>query len=458
MSIMRTSPASRARSLGQRRLFRETRSYAIVVSALLVALVGLSAAGGASAEQPQYPATESVSWSSQPSEEEQQQAEEREVEAVAQGLGITVAAARRAIALTPAVEALRERAVSAHGTSFGGVWRDYGQGGRVKVAFTAEANPRAAQAARGFPAPEVVDGVGVAFSLGNLEALNARITTELPDLRAQGIDVNTVGVNVEKNVVRLGVKSLDESDKAELSKRYGAERLEIVEQAAPVAAVCERYACEAFPLRAGLILDFPTSSCSSAFSAYRGGQGGVAGVFSAGHCAAINSGVLHNNHLLGAVAWKQFSGRVDGLWIDKIDTWPRNENWVWQESWDRGYTITSRIGYAGGNVGDPICHSGYRRGYRCGKITRLNVTVNVQDGPTLTEQREDNICTGPGDSGGPVYANHKAHGIISTTNSHINNDGSYRCSTVDLDGVGPRTYYPSIRRVEDAFSVLVQTW
>lgn len=119
---------------------------------------------------------------------------------------------------------------------------------------------------------------------------------------------------------------------------------------------------------------------------------------------------------------------------------------------NREYKITSRQGSRGGAVGDPICHSGARRGYRCGTITNPSTSVKVQpSGYTLKDMREDDICAGPGDSGGPVYSNNRAHGIISASRVKLNNDGSYRC----LDE--PRTWYSGMYNVEQALGVTVVT-
>lgn len=197
--------------------------------------------------------------------------------------------------------------------------------------------------------------------------------------------------------------------------------------------------------------------CTTAFTAHRGGQGGPAGVLSAGHCSDLDRPAEHASLPLGAVAWIQFAGKLDALWIDTVDTWPDTSRWVWQEPFNHRYTISSREGSGGGVIGDPICHSGARRGYGCGKITDDHIAVNV-DGISLTDMKEDNLCSGPGDSGGPVYANHEAAGIISATNAHVNEDGSYRCRTVSYDGYPQRTYYTGIYNTEQAFGVVVRTW
>jgi hypothetical protein len=72
------------------------------------------------------------------------------------------------------------------------------------------------------------------------------------------------------------------------------------------------------------------------------------------------------------------------------------------------------------------------------------------------DQKINNICAGPGDSGGPVYDDplngNRAHGIMVASNIHINEDGSYRCEDPH------RTSYTGIYNAEQAMEVRVRTW
>lgn len=387
---------------------------------------------------------------------------ESEAGAVAQGLGISEAAARRAIGMTSAVHRLEATAVEEFGATFAGIWRDYSSGeGRVKLAFTTNASDKRARLVKAFPAPEMVDSLDAVRTLAELDGIRDMITGEIPLWRERGLDIVSIASDLPSNRVAVAIKEWNNAAVDELRQKYGSHSLQVQVQPAlnAVADGCEaRDACALQPLRGGLWVTFPldNSMCTTAFVAHRGGQGGPAGVLSAGHCSLIDRPAEHSGIPMGAVAWQQYSGKVDGLWIDSVDTWATSR-WVWQEPTNHRYTITSRSGEGAGVIGDPICHSGARRGYRCGQITDDHITVSV-NGRTFTDMKQDNICTGPGDSGGPAYANHRAHGIISFSNSHINEDNSYRCRTVAIDGYPTRTTYTGIYNTEQAFGVIVRTW
>ncbi|MQB02255.1 MAG: trypsin-like serine protease, partial [Actinobacteria bacterium] len=310
----------------------------------------------------------------------------------------------------------------------------------------------------GFPRPEFVDAVSAEHALSDLEDTVARITRDLRADALQGLGISTVGVDVPSNRVEVAVTHLDGDIVAALEDRYGADKLIVVEQPEVHAATCTRTSCAPdYPIRGGLLMYFPrengtTGVCTIAFSARRGAEPGF---LSAGHCADSDSIVGHNGYLIGTVRAREFrfNGNQDSEWMVQHAALPHlPSRWIWQTESETTYPITSVEEESAGNVGDPICHSGWRRGYGCGSIVSTSVTVFIKDGPTLADMKSDNICTGPGDSGGPVYASNRAHGIISATNSHINDDGSYRCDDV------PRTYYSGIYNVESALGVTVQTW
>ncbi len=68
-------------------------------------------------------------------------------------------------------------------------------------------------------------------------------------------------------------------------------------------------------------------------------------------------------------------------------------------------------GAANPTVGRSVCHVGRTTGYRCGTVTAVNVTVNYPEG-TVSGLFRSNICSEPGDSGGPAFSGSIALGVI----------------------------------------------
>ncbi|WP_395575636.1 S1 family peptidase [Streptomyces sp. BK79] len=62
-------------------------------------------------------------------------------------------------------------------------------------------------------------------------------------------------------------------------------------------------------------------------------------------------------------------------------------------------------------VGQSVCHVGRTTGYRCGTVQAVNVTVNHGDGVVYGLFRS-NVCSEPGDAGGPAFSGGTALGII----------------------------------------------
>jgi streptogrisin B len=62
-------------------------------------------------------------------------------------------------------------------------------------------------------------------------------------------------------------------------------------------------------------------------------------------------------------------------------------------------------------VGQSVCHVGRTTGYRCGTVQAVNVTVNYGGGIVYGLFRS-NVCSEPGDAGGPAFSGGTALGII----------------------------------------------
>ncbi|GAA2286562.1 hypothetical protein GCM10010415_66480 [Streptomyces atrovirens] len=91
-------------------------------------------------------------------------------------------------------------------------------------------------------------------------------------------------------------------------------------------------------------------------------------------------------------------------------------------------------------VGQSICHVGRTTGYRCGTVQAVNVTINYGGGAVHGLFRS-NLCSEPGDTGGPAFSGGTALGIIV--------GGSGNC------GSGGFTYYQPVVEWLSAYGLSV---
>ncbi|MEU0955497.1 S1 family peptidase [Streptomyces niveus] len=79
-------------------------------------------------------------------------------------------------------------------------------------------------------------------------------------------------------------------------------------------------------------------------------------------------------------------------------------------------------GAANPTVGQSLCHVGRTTGVRCGTVTAVNVTVNYPEG-SVSGLFRSNICSEPGDAGGPAFSGGTALGIIVASSGNCSSGG-----------------------------------
>lgn len=376
---------------------------------------------------------------------------------ISETTGLTKGEAMRLMALDPHVQALRERLQEKYPDRLAAVWMDIRDHGRVKVAM-AGPGPMPSDVKQGFPQPELVDETPVEHPAATLDGLKRRIEHDGSQLRQEGFEVVSVAIDVRANRVRVGAAEPDRV-RAELEKRYPADQLLVVKEEPPRPAVCySRSDCE--PWRGGIeVMDIPPEArCSTAFSVWMLGSSYSSplgyqyeGLLTAGHCFGLNDVIEHRGETIGPVDYDKFAGSVDGAaivhdlgFVEPEHIAPR----IYQSGTNMWWAINSDASLSDGGVGSPICHSGITRGYRCGTIELESYSFWY--GVTrFTDLRQDNICNLPGDSGGAVFYNNKAHGIMNFGNFEGGSDNPTCASS-------PRTTYTQIYYVERDFNVSVQ--
>ncbi|GGS62215.1 S1 family peptidase [Streptomyces griseoviridis] len=73
-------------------------------------------------------------------------------------------------------------------------------------------------------------------------------------------------------------------------------------------------------------------------------------------------------------------------------------------------------------VGQQVCHAGRTTDYRCGTVQAVNVTVNYGGGIVYGLFRS-NVCSEPGDIGGPAFSGGTALGIIAGSSGNCASGG-----------------------------------
>jgi hypothetical protein len=144
--------------------------------------------------------------------------------------------------------------------------------------------------------------------------------------------------------------------------------------------------------------------CSIGFSATRSGAKGFA---TAGHCGGVGTSVGISGTTVGSVRAHYYPGG-DMAWASVRST----DTLLGQVSKYNG-TVQRVLGRTEAAVGASICRSGSTTGWRCGTVTRKNVSANYGAG-TVSGLTQSTACAGQGDSGGSwITGSGQAQGVTS---------------------------------------------
>jgi hypothetical protein len=159
------------------------------------------------------------------------------------------------------------------------------------------------------------------------------------------------------------------------------------------------------------------TSCTAGFTAAI--NGGVKGLFTAGHCSATQnyegSNILTN---LGSVYGSGGDGRVFRVATNHTVT----------KTFTAGGAIRTQTAQADPVVGNTIFKQGMTNGYGSSKVTKVDTCVTHTGGTNVCRVfRVAGTIVRPGDSGGPAFIGSVAYGLVSTgdathpaTFTHIN--------------------------------------
>ena len=311
-----------------------------------------------------------------------------DTDAYASHHSISREAADRELADLVRVAALQEW-LSANATaSFGGIWISHDPDYGVNIALIKERPGRAARLAADFGIEAPIRQVDVRTTYSELVAL-------ADDLRARRqVKDHTVRIDVRRN--RVLIDALDVS--SYLVRADG--------RAARAAAV----EIESVPRLGGptIYAGQPANGCTFGWTVRRNGTT-TDGITTAQHCddAQFNNGV-----------GLPFQGSSNG----SADTqWHTTPGFVDEPKFRVNFagdvrTVTSITNYANVVIGQTICKYGKTTGYGCGEVEEKTADahwVENQTGRYISLKRCNTDLSTEGDSGGPVFFNYSAFGIVS---------------------------------------------
>jgi hypothetical protein len=340
--------------------------------------------------------------------------------------------------------------------TFGGVWIDTRDGDRVKVGLAPKLDEASVAVVK-----KTAEGAGLTeFDMVAVPRSLATLTSGMTWLGEEIARVNpgarvklAAGVRTSQNVLHLtlprGTLSTAQADLVATAAKTFGEGL-VIDGAAgafiPYASCVYPY-CDT-PLRGGVKINYPTTWCSSAFTA----QSKVDSVYyliTAGHCAENHYNTWSTKftdlsvHNVGPVwHWEYNSaGDMAILRVSNPGGWTPKP-WVQVTSGpdttaNDTYTISSdKLSVEGMR----ICVTGAAFGRTdCGYVTELDFTTDYGGGPTVHHLGRSSACGMGGDSGAAMYASHVAYGLMVGGNA---DDG---CDTI----------YQGIRATETMLNVNV---
>ncbi len=345
----------------------------------------------------------------------------------------TSLAADRAISLAEATQRLAWQAnlddletalQSKFPGSFAGVWVDPDRGDRVQVAVTADASAGDIMAIAGQL------GVDAGTDITRVQRSQAQLQHIVDDVTARiGDNANVaVGIDPIANVVTLTVVP-GSTDIGTITDDLVREYGDAIQLQSPVAATAAQTSFDP-PMRGGVEMHHTagtvTTFCTTGFFAREKAAPHRPTIITAGHCVADadGSGVwaakFANGTSHGLTNGGSFKvnagGDMSALRMINVATWKPAPRIVVQHgpstSFNPHYGITAN---GASHVGMRVCHTGISSGTHCGTIRKLDVSITYDGHTIVGHQVQVGMGGKSGDSGGPVFANHKAFGTFSAT-------------------------------------------
>jgi streptogrisin C len=368
-------------------------------------------------------------------------AEDADVQALAaeqyaSRFGVSEDVARSRLALQDRAAGIDDDLERKFARTYGGLWFDASDGGRMKVGVTGRgsvAKVQRALAARGLD--EQTDVVPVRSTMAGLLRAHRLLDAKVGDL----IDAGKVQTGVEPQLNAVVVKlasGVSAREKKRLRAEAAATSANVVLRsthrstlmAKPLA--CARPYCTT-PLRGGVRIETLKWICTAGFIA-RSKTDNKPYVLTAGHCMDADAGTWSSIFPIGTRHSWEFGGvggnGKDGdaglLTVAPTSVWGAPGGVGPYVVVDSSATTTAEEQYrissqASNAVGQSQCFTGSvkltnGRYTACGTVIAVDQTANYGGGHIVNHLNEIRICGPvPGSSGGPYYKNHVAYGVES---------------------------------------------
>ncbi|HSK24955.1 MAG TPA: S1 family peptidase [Egicoccus sp.] len=327
---------------------------------------------------------------------------------------------------------------------FAGLWMDEETAGEVVVAATgsASANAAASRVAGRLSLPDTVTTRVVEASRNELETLRRRIER---DAETGGLASPVLGTYVDEPsnfvVVNVPATTTDE-DLAAMSRSYGRVRFEpiatMTDDAIPAVkadGTCQAVPTQCNPLRGGAVI----GSCTIGFIAKN--AAGTRRVISAGHCS--NTNFNHNGTAIGSLVAERYGGSVDAQTVSINSGW-QSRNWVINGAGNQKYAITSVSANTNLATGTALCRYGKTSFLSCGKVKNGSWSGTFDNVSGWTNMLLTDNCAEGGDSGGPYFADNRAHSVHKGTSRNLLGGCSWAISSY-------------VKNVQTALSVTILT-
>jgi hypothetical protein len=345
---------------------------------------------------------------------------------------IPVEAAQKRLSWQSEAYPLQNEAKKAFGTNFGGVWIDENDGDRVKLGISVKAKNLLGSGYTILKRCGLGEGADVTFvnhSWDELTSASNLINDQARALgsadRKQRLAAGIVtGLNVVELRIPVGSLSEDEAALVESAEQKFGDALTVsIYEREYEPKVCSYPNCDP-PLRGGLqIRDLdksPGIGCTAGFIT-KSRVDNKKYVLTAGHCLGAGNPSDYWSAFTPTYYWKDI-GQVhnweyypqwedSGIFRINDTTFWNPRGWVYvTASDDTTKNETYKISSTGSPVwGQRICTSGAVSGISdCGTVS----SVGVSEGIVFYV---DGINARNGDSGAPLYASHRAYGILNGT-------------------------------------------
>jgi hypothetical protein len=329
-------------------------------------------------------------------------------------------------AVVEQLSSLQQELGTAYPNSFGGLWVN--DAGLTTVGIVGEQSKIKADVVKAkLLGP--VKYVSVDYSEAEIRAAHIALRkfVNQEDFTLDGMQLATIAEDTVHNRVLVSiVANSDVAAAANLAKSYGPAVEFTSVDAGSIPVTCTRISC-GNPMKAGLQLYNSSggTSCMSNFSWRTKTTPYTYYLGSAGHCHSVGQAIRHPSGTgIGSVTYSS-SGPSAGVDASLINIAPANASNLMYTFVGQLTTITSRETVAGAVIGEAVCSSKLS-GYSCNTPGHL-VQKGVDTCCAMDQFSADGQSAQGGDSGSPVFYQHKAEGIMSAMN----------CGSASLDCYSP---------------------